>query len=99
LVVSLPLGFVSGRTVRATQEEERVRLTLSRELEDLEGATLVSYELERRGEQLGLTVTIYASEKVDENVASALAAAVTEELDRTVHLRLVSIPVSESTVP
>jgi uncharacterized hydrophobic protein (TIGR00271 family) len=99
LVVSLPLGFVSGRTVRATQEEERVRLTLSRELEELEGATLVSYELERRGEQLGLTVTIYASEKVEEDVAAALAAAVTEELGRDVRLRLVSIPVSESTVP
>jgi uncharacterized membrane protein len=99
LVVSLPLGFMSGRTVQATQEEEVVRRVLTRELEAIEGAALVGYELERQGEQVSLTVTIYASTEVDEDVASRLAAAVTEELGRDVRLHLVAIPVSESSAP
>ena len=87
---------MSGRTVQATQEEEVVRRVLTRELAETEGAALVGYELERQGEQLSLTVTIYASEKVDEDLASLLAAAVTEDLGRDVRMHLVAIPVSES---
>jgi hypothetical protein len=99
LVVSLPLGFISGRTVQATQEEEVIRRTLERELEKLDGAALVDYELERRGEQVSLTVAIYLSVEVEEDVASLLATAVTEELDRDVGVRLVAIPVLESVAP
>jgi hypothetical protein len=85
--------------VQATQEEEVVRRTLERELERLDGAALVYYELERRGEQMSLTVTIYLSTEVEEDVASILASAVTQELGRDVGVRLVAIPVLESVAP
>lgn len=99
LVISLPLGFVSGRSVQASQEEEVVRRVIGRELDDLEGVSLVGLDVEREGEELSLLVTVYARGGLEEGLADRLVTVVHEELDREVSLHLVAIPVSEIEVP
>ncbi|HEM62063.1 MAG TPA: TIGR00341 family protein, partial [Chloroflexi bacterium] len=99
LVVSLPLGLLSGRAIQASQEEEVVSRVLVVELAEIEGVSLVHFEVQRQAETLGVTVTAYVSEEVQEGLAEDLAAALGRELDREVRLRLISIPVSETTVP
>ncbi len=101
LVISLPLAFISGRSVQATQEEEVVRRVVGRELDGLDGVSLVNLEVERQEERLSLTVTVYAREEMEEQkaVADHLATMVSEELGRGVSLRLIAIPVSETDIP
>jgi uncharacterized hydrophobic protein (TIGR00271 family) len=99
LVVSLPLGLISGRTIRAAQEKEVVSRVLTRELAKLEGVSLVQFDVNRQADTLGVIVTTYAREGAQEGVAELLASALEEDLGREVNLRLISIPVSETTVP
>jgi APA family basic amino acid/polyamine antiporter len=99
LVVALPLGFISGRTVQATQEEEVVRRVLVQELGELEGVSLASFGLEREGERLELTVTVYAREELKEGAADGLWTALIRELRQPVGLHLIAIPVSEASIP
>jgi APA family basic amino acid/polyamine antiporter len=98
LVIALPLGFVSGRSVQSTQEEEVVKRVIESKLEELDGASLVSLEVEREGERLSLAVTIYTTGELEGGVADGLVTAVTEELGQEVSLRLIAIPVVETEV-
>jgi len=99
LVVSLPLAFISGRTVRSTQELEVVGRALNREVDKLDGVSLVGFDLEQRVDTIALTVTVYAVQEVEEETAEHLDYVITEEIGRPVTLRLIAIPVSETTVP
>jgi uncharacterized hydrophobic protein (TIGR00271 family) len=99
LVVSLPLGFVSGRSVQAAQEEEVVRRVVGRELDELDGISLVSLDVQHEGEELRLLVTVYTWEGLEEGLAERLVTVVNDELDRGVSLHLIAIPVSEIEVP
>jgi len=99
LVISLPLAFMSGNTVRAAQEREVVNRVLVTELGELEGVTLVGFDLDRQGETMALTVTVYAVEGVPEEAAERLADSITEEVGQEVTLRLIAIPVLEMRVP
>jgi len=95
----LPLAFISGRTVRSTQELEVVGRALNREVDKLDGVSLVGFDLEQRGETIAVTVTVYAVQEVEEETAEHLDYVITEEIGRPVTLRLIAIPVSETTVP
>ena len=99
LVISLPLAFMSGNTVRAAQEREVVNRVLVTELGELDGVTLVGFDLDRQGETMALTVTVYAVEGVPEEAAERLADSITEEVGQEVTLRLIAIPVLEMRVP
>jgi APA family basic amino acid/polyamine antiporter len=99
LLVSLPLGLISGRTVQATQEEEVVRRVLMEQLAEIEGVSLVQVEVDRQAGGLNVTATTYVSGPAQEGVAERLATALRQRLGREVQLRLISIPISETTVP
>jgi len=99
LVLSLPLAFVSGRTVQATQEREVIARVLSREIDALEGVSLAGFDLEQRGQTTTVTVTVYAARQLEEGTAEHLNEVIGQELDQPVTLRLIAIPVSETTVP
>jgi APA family basic amino acid/polyamine antiporter len=99
LVVSLPLGFVSGRTVQASQEEQVVRRVVTEQLSQVQGASLVDLQLELHGQKLSLVVTIYATEGTEKGLAEQLDAALTKEVGQEVSLRLIAIPVTETTYP
>ncbi|TKJ30120.1 MAG: hypothetical protein CEE40_06220 [Chloroflexi bacterium B3_Chlor] len=99
LVISLPLAFISGRTVQATQELEVVSRVLDREIDRLEGVSLVGFDLEQRVDTIAVTVTVYAVQEVEEETAEHLDYVITEEIGRPVTLRLIAIPISETTVP
>ncbi|HUV74444.1 MAG TPA: hypothetical protein VMW79_09055, partial [Anaerolineae bacterium] len=86
-------------TVQATQEEEVVRRVLVQELGELEGVSLASFGLEREGERLELTVTVYAREELQEGAADGLWTALVRELRQPVSLHLIAIPVSEASIP
>lgn len=69
------------------------------ELGELEGVTLVGFDLDRQVETMALTVTVYAVEGVPEEAAERLADSITEEVGQEVTLRLIAIPVLEMRVP
>jgi APA family basic amino acid/polyamine antiporter len=99
LVLSLPLAFVSGRTVQATQEREVITRAAGREIDALAGVSLVDVDLEQRGQITTVTVTVYAAQPLEEGAAEHLNEAISQELGQPVSLRLIAIPVSETTVP
>jgi uncharacterized hydrophobic protein (TIGR00271 family) len=99
LVVSLPLGFASGRTIQASQEEQVVRRVLTEQLSQVSGASLVEMQLQPQGQKLNLVVTIYVGEGTPKGLAEKLDSTLTEELGQEVSLRLIMIPVTETTYP
>lgn len=99
LVISLPLAFISGNTVQATQEREVINRVLHRELDDLAGASLVSFDLHEQAGTTTLTVTVYAAQELPEGSADRLASAISDEIGQDVSLRLIAIPVSETSAP
>ncbi len=99
LVLSLPLAFISGRTVQATQGREVIGRALKQQIETLEGVSLVSFDLEQRGQTTTVTVTVYASSEIKETTVESLNEAISQELGQPITLRLIAIPVTETTVP
>ncbi len=99
LALSLPLAFVSGRTVQATQGREVIGRVLSQQIKTLEGVSLVSFDVEQHGQTTTVTVTVYATQEIKEATADHLQEAISQDLGRPITLRLIAIPVSETTVP
>jgi uncharacterized hydrophobic protein (TIGR00271 family) len=98
-LVSLPLAFIFGRTVQATQQREVIDRVLNQEFDSLEHASLVSFEVDHQGDAINLTVTVYASQDISEETVKHLDDVVTEAVDQPVALRLIAIPVSETQAP
>jgi len=99
LVVALPLGFVSGRSVQATQKEEVISRVLAEELDGLDGVSLEGIDLQQGGARLGLSVTVYSSRELGPEIGDHLITALTKELGEEVSLRLRVVPVSETIIP
>jgi uncharacterized hydrophobic protein (TIGR00271 family) len=98
-VVSLPLAFIFGKAVQATREREVIDRVLNREFDNLEHASLVSFELDHQGEAIALTVTAYAAREIPDEAVKHLDDVVTEAVGEPVTLRLIAIPISETHVP
>ncbi len=99
LAVSLPLAFISGSTIQATQEREVISRVLDEELDGLEGVSLVSLELRDQGAGIDVTVTVYAGQEVNEETVAHLDDLITEAVGETIDLHLIAIPVSEIDSP
>lgn len=99
LAISLPLAFISGSTIQATQEREVISRVLDEELDGLEGVSLVSLELGHQGSGTDVTVTVYAVQEVSEETVAHLDDLVTQAVGDTVNLHLIAIPVSEIDSP
>lgn len=95
LVVSLPLALIFGRAVQASQQREVIDRVLNEELDKLEHVSLVGFEVDYQGENLVLTVTVYAAQKVEEATVQHLDDVVTEGVGQSVELHLIAIPVSK----
>jgi len=99
LVVSLPLAFIFSRAVQATQEREVINRALSQELDSLGGVSLVSFDFDHQREIIDLTVTVYAAQEIQEETVEHLDDVITAAVGQSVALRLIAIPVSETSTP
>ena len=98
-VVSLPLAFIFGRAVQATQEREAINRVLNQELNNLEGVSLVSFDFNHQRETIALTVTVYAAQEIEEGTVERLDDIIARAVGQPVSLRLIVIPVSEMMAP
>ncbi len=98
-VVSLPLVFIFGKAVQATQQREVIDRVLNEELDNLEHVSLVSFELDYQQETIVLTVIVYAAQEIQGETVEYLKEAVTQAVDQPVILHLIAIPVSRMRVP
>jgi uncharacterized membrane protein len=98
-VVSLPLALIFGRAVQASQQREVIERVLNQELDKLEHVSLVGFELDYEQDTIVLTVTVYASQEIDEKTAQQLGDVVTQSVGEPVTLHLIAIPVSKMEVP
>ncbi len=98
-VISLPLAFIFGKAVQATQEREVINRVLNQELGNLEGVSLVSFDFSHQRETIALTVTVYAAQEIQEETVEHLDDALTQAVGQPVTLRLIAIPVSELRAP
>jgi len=98
-VVSLPLAFIFGRAVQATQEREAINRVLNQQLNNLEGVSLVSFDFNHQRETIALTVTVYAAQEIEEGTVERLDDIIARAVGQPVSLRLIVIPVSEMMAP
>jgi APA family basic amino acid/polyamine antiporter len=94
-VISLPLAFILGKAVQATQEREVINRVLNQELSNLEGVSLASFDFEHQGGAIVLTVTVYAAQEIQQETVGHLNNIITQAVGQPVTLRLTIIPVSE----
>ena len=78
---------------------EKIYKSLNQELDKLEHVSLVGFELDYEQDTIVLTVTVYASQEIDEKTAQQLGDVVTQSVGEPVTLHLIAIPVSKMEVP
>jgi len=98
-VISLPLAFIFGRAVQATQEREVINRVLNQELNNLEGVSLVSFDFNHQREAIAITVTVYTAQAIEEETVEYLNDAITQAVGQPVTLHLIAIPISEMRAP
>ena len=98
-VVSLPLALIFGRTVQTSQQREVIDRVLNQELDQLEHVSLVGFEVDYQRETIALTVTVYASQEIEQTTVQHLDDVVTQGVGQPVTLNLIAIPVSKMVVP
>lgn len=96
-LVSVPLGLVLLRTVRASRLEQLVHTTLESEASGLGiPIEVVETELQEVGDMLTVTATIYVPGSAQEPPVDQLGDAIARVTGRSVNLRLLALPVLES---
>jgi uncharacterized hydrophobic protein (TIGR00271 family) len=98
-IVSLPLALIFGRAVQTSQQREVIGRVLNQELDQLKDVSLVDFELDYQGETIVLTVTVYATQDVQETTVQHLDDVVTQGVGQPVTLNLIAIPVSKMVAP
>jgi APA family basic amino acid/polyamine antiporter len=98
-VISLPLAFILGKAVQATQDREVIDRVLNQELDNLEGVSLASFDFDHQGGAVVLTVTVYAAQEIQQETVEHLDDVLAQAVGQPVTLRLTVIPVSEMEAP
>lgn len=99
LFITIPLGIVFVRSVRASRTERIVRQTLQIELAALPDVALAEIQVRQQGDELTVTVTLYAQRPVTAALARRLSHALSVAVARPVRLQLISIPTTTIEVP
>jgi uncharacterized hydrophobic protein (TIGR00271 family) len=98
-LISLPLAFILGKAAQATQEREIISRMLNQELNSLEGVSLASFDFDHQGKAIVLTVTVYATQEIEQETVEHLSDVIGQAVGQPVTLRLTVIPVSEMEAP
>ena len=95
LIISLPLAYMLVGTVRLGRERQAIHHALTAEIEEMEGISLVDFQFEHRGEEVSVTVTVYAEEQLSPEPAQLLSSAISEEIGQPVSVKVIAVPITE----
>ena len=95
VLISIPLAAVFVNAVQESGTRQIIQRVLTRELADIPDLILVEFEFEEDEDLLDVVATLYAHAEVDADMALQLNDDLERELERPVHLHIVSIPVVE----
>jgi len=96
LLITIPLAAVFVQAVRASQAGERIRATLSRQVEALPEVELVQVTVRERGGEMEVTASVYAERMPPTALPSQWSEELSRAVGRPVHLRLAVIPVTSA---
>jgi len=94
LVVATVLVSTMVGIIREAKETSTIRQTIMAELDDMGQNTLVSFDRFPREDHLEIVVTIRSSDEMSFAEANAIQEALAAELQKTVSLKLLVIPIA-----
>jgi uncharacterized hydrophobic protein (TIGR00271 family) len=93
VLVAIPLEVFLAQTVREARQRQVATEVLKQESIAI-GAELVDVDVQRYGQDLRVTATLYARTTPDRNTTRSIQSELTRAIARPVHLELVVIPVA-----
>ncbi|MBS1251388.1 MAG: putative amino acid permease YhdG [Anaerolineales bacterium] len=95
LLITIPLAAVFAQSVRHSQTEQAIRNAVQQQIETLPTVRKADFEFLDHGDEIDVTVTVYAPQSINREVAKDLQAALRGRVERPIRLHLITIPVTE----
>ncbi len=94
-LVTSPLATVFVRSAAVSQTRSAIDRVVTRQLEQMSEARLVTFEFQDHGDELEVTIIAYAPEPISADATTRLKVELAKAVAKPVRLRLLAIPVAE----
>lgn len=99
VLITIPLAAVFAQSVSESQTAHAIEQALQEHVQPMPGVLRTAYEFQDLGNEVEVTVTVYARRSVATDVAERLQGQLRQSIGKPVRLRFVTIPITEINVP